>query len=441
MSTDDRYPPDASSARVAREALASAVRADNVAEVRSVLHQYPALKAGLDDPMQPDHAFGATPLLAAVYNGNREMVDVLLHAGASIDARSHWWAGGFGVLDAEGDLAPFLIERGATIDIHAAARLGMLEKVTELLSTGPELVHARGGDGQTPLHFAATVAIAEYLLDRGADIDARDVDHESTPAQWMVRNRQEVARALVERGCRTDILMAAALGDALLVRRHLDEDPRCIRTTVSARYFPMRNPRAGGTIYNWTLGTDKSAHALAREFGHEHVLDILMAHTPDPLKLAVACELGNAETVAALLEADPHLAQSLDDEARLKIAEAARNNGVQAVELMLEAGWPVDARGQHGGTPLHWAAWHGNTRMAEALLRRRAPLEVTDRDFSSTPLGWALYGSVHGPSRDRGDYAGTVEALLRAGAETPRPDSVTAASEAVRDVLRKYARP
>ncbi len=108
---------------------------------------------------------------------------------------------------------------------------------------------------------------------------------------------------------------------------------------------------------------------------------------------------------------------------------------------MLEAGWPVDARGQHGGTPLHWAAWHGNTRMAEALLRRRAPLEVTDRDFSSTPLGWALYGSVHGPSRERGDYAGTVEALLRAGAETPRPDSVTAASEAVRDVLRKYARP
>jgi ankyrin repeat protein len=430
MSTDDRYPPDASSARVTREALASAVRADNVAEVRSVLHQYPALKAGLDEPMQPDHAFGATPLLASVYNGNREMVDVLLQAGASIDARSHWWAGGFGVLDAEGDLAPFLIERGATIDIHAAARLGKLEKVTELLSTGPELVRARGGDGQTPLHFAATVAIAEYLLARGADIDARDVDHESTPAQWMVRNRQEVARALVERGCRTDILMAAALGDALLVRRHLDEDPRCIRTTVSARYFPMRNPRAGGTIYNWTLGTDKSAHALAREFGHEHVLDILMAHTPDPLKLAVACELGNAETVAALLEADPHLAQSLDDEARLKIAE-----------LMLEAGWPVDARGQHGGTPLHWAAWHGNTRMAEALLRRRAPLEVTDRDFSSTPLGWALYGSVHGPSRERGDYAGTVEALLRAGAETPRPDSVTAASDAVREVLRKYARP
>jgi len=41
------------------------------------------------------------------------------------------------------------------------------------------------------------------------------VDHESTPAQYMLRvqqkrrnprNRQEVARYLVSRGCRTDIL-------------------------------------------------------------------------------------------------------------------------------------------------------------------------------------------------------------------------------------------
>jgi len=41
------------------------------------------------------------------------------------------------------------------------------------------LVHARGGDGQTPLHFASTVEIAEFLLAHGAAIDARDVDHEA----------------------------------------------------------------------------------------------------------------------------------------------------------------------------------------------------------------------------------------------------------------------
>lgn len=45
------------------------------------------------------------------------VADLLLQAGASINARSHWWAGGFGVLDNDHGLAPFLIERGATVDV------------------------------------------------------------------------------------------------------------------------------------------------------------------------------------------------------------------------------------------------------------------------------------------------------------------------------------
>src|SRR4030095_5366330 len=99
-------------------------------------------------------------------------------------------------------------------------RLGMIEKLRELISADPALVHARGGDGQTPLHFASTVEIAGLLLDHGAAIDARAVDHQSTSAQYMARDRQDIARYLIQRGCGTDILMAAALGDSQLVRQH-----------------------------------------------------------------------------------------------------------------------------------------------------------------------------------------------------------------------------
>ena len=120
------------------------------------------------------------------------MLDVLLDAGADINARSQWWAGGFGLLDsASPDLAAYAIERGAVLDAHSASRLGFLDKLRDLIARDPQLVHARGGDGQTPLHFASTTEIAAYLLGQGADIDARDVDHESTPAQWMVKDRQE----------------------------------------------------------------------------------------------------------------------------------------------------------------------------------------------------------------------------------------------------------
>jgi ankyrin repeat protein len=421
------------------EALAAAVKADDVPQVRRVLERYPELRGKLDDPM-PDGPFGATPLLGAVSRGNREMIDVLLHAGADINARSHWWAGSFGVLDHDGDLAPFLIERSAILTAHAAARLGMLDELDRLVSAHPDLVHARGGDGQTPLHFAPTVEIAEYLLEHGADIDARDIDHESTPAQWMVRDRQEVARYLVTRGCRTDILMAAALGDLELVRKHLDADPACIRMSVSEVYFPKQDPRSGGTIYNWTLDRDKTAHALARWFGHEDIFKLLMKRSPDELKLVVACELGEDAIVQDLLARRPNLVETLSDTDRRKLAHAARDDDFAAVKRMLAAGWPVDVRGQHGGTPLHWAAWRGDSDMIRELLRHGAPVDVRDHDYDGTPLHWAIYASVHGWHPDRGDYAGTVEELIRAGATLPPLTDDVEASEPVRAVLRRQAR-
>ncbi|MBA2303206.1 MAG: ankyrin repeat domain-containing protein, partial [Acidobacteria bacterium] len=131
----------------------------------------------------PDEPFGATPLLCAVHRNDREMVDVLHRAGADINARSDWWAGSFGVLDHDGSLTELLISRGAVVDVHAAARLGMIDRLDALVSADPALVHARGGDGQTALHFASSIAVAQWLLDHGADIDARDIDHESTPAR------------------------------------------------------------------------------------------------------------------------------------------------------------------------------------------------------------------------------------------------------------------
>src|SRR5438128_600695 len=246
--------------------LKQAVEEDDAVRFRKLLERHPELRARINEPMA---AFDA-PLITRARS--REMVDVLLAAGADINAKSRWWAGGFGLLHgASPELAAYAIERGALVDVHAAARLGMIVRLRELLLADPDLVHARGGDGQTPLHFASTVAIAEHLLDRGADMDARDVDHESTPAQYMVRDRQDVLRCLIRRGCRTDLLMAAALGDADLVRKHLDTDPGCIRTRVSDEYFPMVNDKAGGTVYQWTLGSYVSAHDVAKQFGHAEV--------------------------------------------------------------------------------------------------------------------------------------------------------------------------
>jgi ankyrin repeat protein len=420
--------------------LVAAFRASDGASVGRLLDRHPDLKSRIDEPAPGLH-FGATLLLEAARRGNREMVDVLVRAGADINARSHWWAGGFGILDHDHDSAflAFLVERGAVVDIHAAARLGRLDRLDELVSANPELVRARGGDGQTPLHVATSIEIARYLLDHGADIDARDVDHESTPAQYMVRDRQDVARYLITRGCRTDILMASALGDLDLVRSHLDTDPACIHVSVTERQFPKRDPRAGGTIYIWTLGANATPHVIAREFGHEEIFQMLLERSPAALRLAVACELGDESLAAALLARDPDLVSALTDEETRRLANAAQDNNLGAVRLMLVAGWPVAARGQHRGTALHWAAFHGNAEMVREILKYDPPLELRDNDFGGSPLGWSVYGSVHGWHCRTGDYVSTIEALLGAGAQPPSLAGDLEASEPVRAALRRHA--
>lgn len=412
------------------EEVKAALGADDAGRVRAILERHPGLKALVDEPVGPFDS----PAIVNVCS--REMLDVLLDAGADINARSRWWAGGFGLLDSASPvLAAYAVERGAIVDVHAAARLGMMDRLRELIGQDPGLVHARGGDGQTPLHFAGTVDVAAYLLDHGADIDARDVDHESTPAQHMVGERQEVARFLVSHGCRTDLLLATALGDLDAVRRHLDADPGCIRMRVSHEYFPMVNRKAGGTIYQWTLGFYVSAHQVARTFSHEDVLQLLLDRSPADVRLIDACWMADQPRVHALRTEHPDTVRGLSAADRLQVAHAARSNQTPVVRLMLECGWPVDARGQHQATALHWAAFHGNAEMTDAILGFGPPLEATDADFKGTPLRWAIYGSEHGWHSRTGDYGATVETLIRAGAERP---AAIEGSQVVQDLLRRY---
>jgi len=414
-------------------ALHEAFRDDDAPRLRELLEQYPAFKARINEPVG---AFGTPAITQA---RSRAMLDVLLDAGANLDAKSQWWAGGFGLLHtADAELSAYAIARGARVDIHAAARLGLIDRLRELLAADPALVHARGGDGQTPLHFAANIEVAQLLLEHGADIDARDIDHESTPAQYMIGDRPAVARYLVERGGATDLLLVAALGDIDRVRRHLDADPDCIHVRVTNECFPMVGSKAGGTIYQWTLGWHVSAHDVARERGHEEVFRLLMERSPAGVRLLAACYAGDDALVRSILAQHPDVINRLTAGELRHPAHAARNNRTAAVRLLLTAGLPVDARGQHEGTPLHWAAFHGNATMVRDILAHHPPLELRDADFKSTPLGWAIHGSSNGWHARTGDYPAVVTLLLNAGAQLT--EQMVGGTEVVREVLVRSLR-
>src|SRR5436305_9263766 len=140
------------------ELFKRAFKMDDAELLRKLIKRFPQMKAKVNEPVA---AFDSP---AIIHVRSPEMLDALLEAGTDINARSRWWAGGFGLLDcAKPELAAYAIKRGAIVDAHAAARLGMMEQLRELITADPALVHARGGDGQTPLHFASTVQAAEFL--------------------------------------------------------------------------------------------------------------------------------------------------------------------------------------------------------------------------------------------------------------------------------------
>jgi hypothetical protein len=430
------------------EALTAAVRDTDAARVTRLLERDPELRAGIDRPL-PNFGHGQHALFAAVQRSDRATIDALLRAGANILKRTEWWAGGFAVLDdCDPGMVEFLVDRGALIDAHAASRLGMIADLRKIVAGDPASVQARGADGRTPLHFASTVEVAEFLLANGANVDVRDLNHESTPAQHMLRiehkrhyprDRQDVARHLVSRGCQTDLLMAVALGDAALVRQHLDTDPDSIRIRVSEEYFPKLDSRSAGTIYISLLGAGSTPHAVARDFGHEGIYQGLMKRTPDDLKLSLAAELGDEAVFQEFLIKRPELMRSLADSEPEKLPNAARSNNTAAVRLMLSAGWPVDTPGEMGAAALHWAAFNGNAEMTRDILRFHPTLELKSRDHEATALGWAIFGSGNSWRRDSGDFAGTVQVLLEAGAVKPPHVEDLDPSDAVLEALEEQS--
>ena len=422
------------------EALTAALKANSAPLVRQVLARHPSLKSRLDEPL-PNYGFEAPAIHAAVTQNNREMIDVLLDAGANINERSRWWAGSFGVLDLAGpELAPYLISRGAAVDIHAAARLGMTERVREFLAADPAQVHARGGDGQFPLHFAATVEIAALLLDSGADIDARDIDHESTAVQYMVSirpHRHDVAKYLISRGAQADLYAAAAVGDRALVEQIVNDDPETVRLTLNERHFPKHNPRSGGCIYFFGFGMTRTPHMVAAQFGHTAIYDLLMQRSAPWLRLVHAAEAGDEALAQSILQKQPALLARLSGNAARRIIGVALRNNTRALELLLGYGWPAGAKLDNNQTALHFAAWHGNIAMVRALLSHSAPVNVFEGEHQGSPLSWSLHGSLDSWHRDKGDYPAVVQTLLDAGAQVPKPEGPLEAPEELLEILKQ----
>jgi ankyrin repeat protein len=147
-----------------------------------------------------------TPLHWAASSDDVAVLDALLDAGADIEATGAVLGGGTALADACGfgnwAAARRLVERGAQSTLSNAAALGLLDRVGAIFAEeplpNPDLITksfwsaCHGGQLRT----------AEYLLERGADINWIGWD-DKTPLDLVDRESQpELTRWLRSRGAR-----------------------------------------------------------------------------------------------------------------------------------------------------------------------------------------------------------------------------------------------
>ncbi len=335
-----------------------------------------------------------------------------------------------------------MAQQNADQAVHEAARAGLTERLADMLAIDPSLVDAKGMDARTPLHCAGTVAVAALLLDCGARIDARDEDHDSTPAQWLIGESPDVPRFLIERGAKADIFLAAALGDMALAERLVTEDRRCLAHRIGKLpdFPPIGHLGRGGTICQWTLCFNSYPHQIALMKGHQAMFEFLYGESDTTTRLLVDCVLARRTEAERIAKQHPEIVPALPDADRELVARYCweTNTNCDAVRLMLDLGFPVaHPERSHGYTPLHNAAWAGSGDLVELLIARGHPVDVRDPQYEATPLGWALHDCLVEKRHPEGEFARVVGALLKAGSPMEGVDYPTR-NLAVDEVLRRH---
>jgi ankyrin repeat protein len=409
----------------------------DAAALRRVLEQHPEVRGAINDPV---FSFDSTALGAAS-DGSVDVVDVLLEFGADPNRRSDWWAGGFHPLHLANDaVAERLLAGGAVPDACAAAHLDRVDLLGALLAEDPARVHERGGDGKTPLHFAKSREVADRLLDAGADIDARDVDHSSTAAEWMLGEpeRHELARYLVERGASVDVFLAAALGLTERARAMLETEPSLLRLRTSQGDY-AEEPPSSFHIYQWTIGPNLTPLQVAAKFGHDDTMGAMLTFASPEQQLLLWCHLGRGAEARTVVQTHPGIVQNLGPADRRALTDEAWSANAPAVALMMELGFDPSApsvSGPTGGNALHCAAWEGSVECVSAILRYpegRALLEARDPSYNGTPLGWCCHGSVN-CGNPRADHAAVAHLLIDTGARVdPKMSGCSREMQAVLD--------
>ena len=357
------------------------------------------------------------PVAEAARRGDRDAVVALVRQGADVNAALadgmtalHWAAA-----NGDADIAEVLIYAGANLEavtrlgqhtaLHVAARSGR-PAVVRLLAASGANPNARSSTGVTPLHLAAQTGIVEgvrALLEKGAEIDARESSWDQTAlifaASW---NHVDVIELLLEHGADVSVHTRAV---NLAERAALDEAAMEVRDGV---YAAFREQKGNDPAWRPTAAEVQAAVRAAQQ--------VQLGVVKPPSEGGGGEGSGGDEGFAPASGVQGGLTPLL---------HAVREGHVEATMALLDGGADIDQpKLGDNTTPILMAAINGHYDLLLKLLERGADPNIASSDgaaplFAVLSIYWApktRYPQPQYHQFQKATYLETMEALLKAGA-------------------------
>lgn len=356
-----------------RSEVADALKAGDLAGARKLVEQHADVNAPQSD--------GATALDWAVYRSDKEMVDLLLGAGANARAANREGSTPLWLASINGDAAIIaaLLKAGADANEHlplgrtplmAASRTGNVEAIQVLLDHGADVNARETLRGTTPLMWAADeghAAAIQLLIQRGADFKARSdmTERGRGPALGKANDPRK---------------QVAAQGRALAAGRALDlRDLSALRGDNNgiggqgaggiARGGRTRGGRApnGRATDGVDQGFDQNDDAAVAAFGFRGRPAPKDGGALTPLVYAVRAD--DLDSVKVLLAAGADLNQ-VTGYGWSPLLVATQNRYYRLGAYLIDHGADVNLANQGGWTPLYLATDNRNIESGDYPVRK-----------------------------------------------------------------------
>ncbi|XP_071037934.1 serine/threonine-protein phosphatase 6 regulatory ankyrin repeat subunit B-like [Parasteatoda tepidariorum] len=309
--------------KVGRTALHLAAAYGNFYMVKTLLnHEF---RADAEDQL-----LGWRPLRYADKDGHWETVELLLRKGANA----------CDICEAIKSLETYDAEKPKKILLHEAAQTGLVDLLEALIESKINMINVVDERGWSPLHYAAYEKVANLLIKRGADIEAKDMYGEA-PLHWAVRQENiGVVELLIKEGADVE------------AKGYHNETP--LFSARSKKVFELLIAKGANINAKNSKGYTPLHSALMNE--RDEVTELLIREGAD-------------------VEA-----KGYHNETPLFTSKSKK-----AFELLITKGADINAKSSEGYTPLHCAVMKGRDEIVELLIKQGADVEAKCH-HNETPL-------------------------------------------------------